>query len=355
MSDFPALSGCSPLAAAVLRGHWDTARVILDIASQQYYPDVDEIEQDQNSLWRRTMDSEMPLDGSRRNDDKGLEGYERDEDDDDLDEYNSDHVADPQKLKIMDVSLAPTTVRCLVKPDVLLSSYNTEWIDSGGKGSRVGTLLHQAIVADDLNSFICIANLFDKVDPPSSLPEELLTFIISWDRPAILDEFIRRTGLGGPPQEMTKIADLDVDVRNNNPPCHPTRCVYHGLDVHGKKRKDLAAKGNPNAQAPRPRVAHVPLLWEAAKSGAVKIIDYLNTDRPCASYKTYATSHHGLLAQHVAKATENESSLRDWIGWTFNTLEESPLCAAVVGGSVEVLQKLFQLEPSFAQNALNVP
>jgi hypothetical protein len=52
----------------------------------------------------------------------------------------------------------------------------------------------KAIVDDDLAAFIYMANLYKSLPQPLEMSEEVLSTIISHDRPEILDEFIARTG-----------------------------------------------------------------------------------------------------------------------------------------------------------------
>lgn len=78
---------------------------------------------------------------------------------------------------------------------------------------------------NDLDAFINIANLYNSSPIPIAFGSWLLDMIISKDRPAILDEYIRRTGKG-------------IDVKNEQSSGHANvnRAAYLGLLVHGMKK-----------------------------------------------------------------------------------------------------------------------
>jgi len=102
------------------------------------------------------------------------------------------------------------------------------------------------------------------LDQPQQPDASVLDFILKRDSSAILEEYIRHTGEGlALPEEKSSSdvgnveTDYDVDFK-----------LYMGLNVHGKKRKDLAKKSDPNApQTVDAKV--IPLLWRAATTQSI--------------------------------------------------------------------------------------
>ncbi|KAG7089892.1 hypothetical protein E1B28_011526 [Marasmius oreades] len=84
--------------------------------------------------------------------------------------------------------------------------------------------------------------------------------------------------------------------------------AYYGLNVHGKKWKDLARKNDPNANQEEPLVKP-PLVWHAAVVGASRIVDYLKSDRPLEAYRYYAMCNSDQLAISLRRTTNLEKVL----------------------------------------------
>ncbi|KAI0916906.1 hypothetical protein AcW2_007171 [Taiwanofungus camphoratus] len=82
----------------------------------------------------------------------------------------------------------------------------------------------------------------------------------------MLDELIRRTGFG---------INVSVNQESGDGPPESVRQkntkVYLGLNVHGKKRKDLATKGDPKALSAI-NTNTIPILRKAAREGALGVV-----------------------------------------------------------------------------------
>ena len=74
--------------------------------------------------------------------------------------------------------------------------------------------------------------MFVNLPVPEDIPNDLVPLLLSKDRHEMLDELIRRTGTG---------IDLKT-VRREAIPAKDKNKLYLGLNVHGKKRADLARK-----------------------------------------------------------------------------------------------------------------
>jgi hypothetical protein len=117
--------------------------------------------------------------------------------------------------------------------------------------------LNLAVIQSDLDSFVHIADLYESLPQSVELPD-LMETILEGDQPQILDEYIRRTGNGidiTGAQESAKIGPIPIAINDENK-------IYLGLNVHGKKRVDLAKKNDPNATG-YDSPTTTPLVWRA--------------------------------------------------------------------------------------------
>jgi hypothetical protein len=214
-----------------------------------------------------------------------------------------------------------------------------------GVGTQIGNILFKSVAHNDFEGFIKIADLYKALPDPIEFGPNLLLQIIIMDRPEMLDEYIRRTGLGINIMAAHKEGEEDVPVFNDK------NKVYLGLSVHGKKRMDLAKKNDPNAD-------HLdredfPLLWKASLAGAQGIVDYLSGDRPLAAYRFYFSSSSEERAGKLRQTANLDQVLPEWLGWTINQLGESPLTAAVLGKNLALVKKLFAKSPRLMASALH--
>lgn len=119
--------------------------------------------------------------------------------------------------------------------------------------------------------------------------------------------------------------------------------LYLGLNVHGKKRKDLAKRGDPNA--PTTVDGHLaPLLWRAATSHSLSIIDYLAGSQPLEAYKHYLDTATK-PAKRLAAISDLGAQLPTLLGFNLNHLGESAVLAAAAsnetsGDPLETLKRL---------------
>ncbi|THU85257.1 ankyrin, partial [Dendrothele bispora CBS 962.96] len=318
-------TGLTPLVAALEGRQWNTAQLIFSISVAQYAP-----KEEENKFKISAIDC--------------------DDDDDDNDDNNSvdsneSGDAKPQ-INLVDISNHASAVKCLVSPTLMLKNCPMKWVDK--EGTRHDTPLQKAIQLGDLKAFINIANIYKLFDPPIKLDDNLLSHIIKRDEVEILDEFIRRTGKGVSVKEPS--SDRAKEDATSHAMSDSTRS-YLGLDVHGKKREDLVAKNDRNANA------HVdgpirPLLWQAIESKAAKIVDYLGTSRPYEAYKYYAVRNSDYLAISLRHRFDLEKVLPVWLGWTMNLAGESPLSTAIMSDNLLILKKLYAKEPKLMASAM---
>lgn len=326
--------GITTFTLAILGRRWDTARLILAIAAAQY----DEKEK-VFSL-------------------RGL-GLDDRDDGADADDYDSDVTEQeeaPRKvINFKDISQRPSPVKCDCSPSRLLL-YTMSYQLPNEEFDKDETLIHRAVDLDDLEAFTQIASLYPYAGV-SRLDEHgnLIKAILDRDLPDHLDEYIRKTGSGIflETHKDGEHGDDDVPQAVND-----ANRIYLGLKVHGKKRKDLAKKNDPNAVADADDASErQPLLWRAIRQNAVKIVDYIHGDRPLNAYRFYAktkTEEKAFRLRKIVKSGTLDEVLPDMLGWKITELGESPLTAGVMAGDVDVVKKLFALQPKLIKSALHV-
>lgn len=155
---------------------------------------------------------------------------------------------------------------------------------------------------------------------------------------------IRRAGVGIPVKE-----DEEDEEDENAEKVAPK--VYQGLDVHGKKRKDLA-RADPDAPsnwAPQ----HAPLLWRAARAGAVKVVEWISEGSYVEAYKTFLQEAEAdnAVARALKRINNLDQELPSILGAVPNALGEHVVWAALLGepDKKSILPLLYKFFPEFKQ------
>ncbi|PPQ83598.1 hypothetical protein CVT25_006348 [Psilocybe cyanescens] len=252
------LNGHTPLSAAIAGCRWSTAKLVLAIATAQYHPadKKDEIK----------CDLDIHLDDHSDNETCGSD--------------DSDMTVEQQEIKFVDIATQPHP-RTMQEVAV-----------------RIGPTVGQGSREHDLDAFVHIADLYQSLalsiqttsaDALLHYQGDILVTILLHDQVDILDEYIHRTGEGLDTALVKKNSvktgeESAVAIDDANK-------MYLGLNVHGKKRIDLAQKNDPDAAPDTGQETKtVPLLWKAIGLGAKAVVKYIGSDRPFTSYKAYSTS-----------------------------------------------------------------
>ncbi|KZT09270.1 ankyrin [Laetiporus sulphureus 93-53] len=323
---------CNPLSLAVAGHHWVTARLILAIAAAQHHPEIDKAGKFQTR--NIVLDDE---------EDNASDENEGDEDEMDTEE----------PMNFIDIAKRSSEVQTTATPANLLHDSSISWLcdDDGKEGYKQGSILFRAVDENDFEAFVQIADLYGSLPKSQPLPEATLVWLLERDRPEMLDEFIRRTGQGiDIEKEEEKVDEPGTAAMHKK---SPSSKMYLGLNVHGKKRKDLAEKVDPNA-VPQTESFVPPVVWLAARYDAQGVMQYLAGERALAAYKYYAATHSDERARFIRRAHDLAAVLPQWFGWSTNVLNESAMTAAVIGKSLEALKMLLSLRPKPMQQALSL-
>ncbi|KDQ65163.1 hypothetical protein JAAARDRAFT_188410 [Jaapia argillacea MUCL 33604] len=325
----------SPLFVAIKGRHWDTARLILVIAAAQYHPPEEKL------VPFETRDIALDHDNSDE---------EYDEEDDSEEESETEGAV----LDFIDIAKRPSAVRSSVPPSTMLQSTTASLPHPGGKSVYSSSVLDQAIVENDFEAFVHICDLHKQLPEPIPLllPNQTLHPVVVSDRPEMLDELIRRTGYGINVTSSPQHDGADVEQSKST----RKRTIYLGLNVHGKKRNDLARKGDPNANQADQNANATPLVWSAALAGATNVLEYLSGPRPISAYKYYSATSSDDHAQVVRRIISSPSlDTADLLGWKLSPFNESALTAAVYYNKINAVKALFEINPKLMGTALHAP
>ncbi|EOD46043.1 putative ankyrin repeat protein [Neofusicoccum parvum UCRNP2] len=311
--------GYSPFQIAVLRGHLDCARGILEIAKAQYKP------REKSGQERYTMDEED-------SDYESSQASEASEDEDDIKVFKE--IIDDQ-FTIENIGEVATQVRSTVSPLAFLdwgcsiprtemdkpkssviglASHPTagEW-----QYARSGNLVQYAIERDDLDLLNTLLQWgaeytaqYNKPDGEDSIVPfytrgvDDLTFAMRLGRTRCLGELIKQTGVGLPLDKLIKRSGVEIVEKPK---------YYQGLSIHGKKRADWALAGR-GESLPRASNDHPPLL-QAALEGNLESIEWFLSDAPIRCYAEFAEKNKDdKRLKHLAKANGGiQRAISDWL------------------------------------------
>ncbi|SJL01059.1 uncharacterized protein ARMOST_04375 [Armillaria ostoyae] len=308
-------TGYTPLFAAVMGRHWDTVQLVYSIVGAQYQPK----EKTKKFRTRRIV----------------LE-----DGDSDVDSDYSDDTVDQDEPTFVDVASRPSAVKSETSQQLFLEE-NAEFPpnkDDSTQSNVHRRLVAWAVATDDMEAFTHLTKLYKYVkDGPIDVYGRILTEIVECDRPEMLDMCIRRRGHG-----ISFVSVHSDEQEGFHHIVNDESRVYMGLNVHGKKRKDLARESYPDADSSEDDPT--PLLWQAALAGATKVVQYIGSRRPLEAYKFYSISHNDEKAIKIRRTPDLEKVLYEWLGWKTNALGESPLTAAVLSNKFETIKAMFDLK-----------
>ena len=254
-------------------------------------------------------------------------------------------TVEKEEAKFIDIATRSSAIKTDVHPRTMLQSSLVMW----RKGERTGqaSILKKAVIDHDLEAFVHIANLYQTLPQAIEMEQDVMTTILEEDQPDILDEYIRRTGSGIDMASNRKDdGDTEVTAAVND-----ENKIYLGLNVHGRKRADLAAANDRGANYATP--FEIPILWEAAKAKAKAVVKYLAGNRPLTAYRFYASTHSNERAIWLRRTTDLEKLLPTWLGWTVNNMGDSPFIAAIIGKDLDIIKLLFQKAPQLMATTLH--
>lgn len=244
---------------------------------------------------------------------------------------------------LIDLASRISTVKTPISPSQLFSS--SLFYDE--RGNRTRTAILHSLAEADLPSLERALELGQMCEPKQTIFPTALDTILENDSPSMLEFVIRKYGYGLPSMEEEvehehQSGEADESTTNTK----KVSKIYLGLNVQGRKRKDLARAGDPNAPFAY-STNFLPLMWRAAQYDARKILTWLTTPGPLQAYKAYMAQSTDEAALSMKRITKFEEKLPSMLGATPNDLGENVLLAHLCSNEpkLETITLIFNLFP----------
>ncbi|KAI0543186.1 ankyrin repeat protein [Xylaria digitata] len=299
------LAGNNPFSLAFLRGHFGTAKAILEITQAQWSPT-----EEKNTRFQMTQ----PEDGE--------ESY------DDSDESGSDGEPDiyeeviHDRFTIDNIGQVSMQVKSNVLPSALISWLTPTFVLRDDKTEETSfnsqSLLTFAMAQNDSHRFTFLLDMYTRFTSKSegeddesskfyTFPQVEFEQAIRTGRTNMLAEVIQRTGAGIPLEELVKKSGTEMKVKPR---------YYQGLTVYGKKRADWAKAGR--NLVVKPTGSKAPPLLTAALKGSIESVEWFLGDAPMRHYREFGTSkvaREDLRLKHLNESPGGfDRAISKWLG-----------------------------------------
>ena len=362
-------AGFSPFSIAVLRGHTQLARDIIEIATAQYKPRKNE------AKYRYTLEEQQPPEYS----DEGADSDSNVSNEVPVTsrlvdaQYTIDDIAalaDTTESRVSPLTMLQWNCRVYRmlwsleehqqldhfghQPNFELNSWDvgyakkyaqghvTNLLNERGEDDR-NTLWEYAILRGDAQLFRLLLDwghdLTKRAESPDS--DEPKTFeapagtfysAIRYNRPEMAAELIRQDGNRLPLLKFVESSGAEVKEKPK---------YYQGLTVYGKKRKDWADRSR-GVMATQPLEEDTPPFLLAAFENRVDCTEYFLGDAPQRRYEEFIEAHrdHKAIQALSEKPGGIKKVMTNWLG----TRRELAIHASVLGPIVDKAHPTRQLE-----------
>lgn len=278
------MNGFNPFTIAVLRGHYDLAKKILEICAAQYHK-----EDGLNSGKRWTLktssdngydeeDSEYDSDNDREHDHLPIFAELV------SDEFTIDNLGEVATL-VKGVTLPITMIVEACYPNRILAT--TDELETGPTGSS--SLLKFSVMTENMDMFRFIMQLGaeqqallaedDDDQKCFSVDAGVFQAALSFGRVTMLAEMIKASGVGIPLNDLIKKSGIELKSKPK---------YYQGLSVGGKKRADWA---QPPGETTHVAEETTPPLLQAARFGSIDSVEWFMSNAPMRRYKEFAEAN----------------------------------------------------------------
>ncbi|KAI5121628.1 hypothetical protein M0805_001157 [Coniferiporia weirii] len=297
----------TPFSVAILARNWTTARLVLAIATAQFKPE-------ENPGVKRFNPKSLIL---------GEDESDGESDSDISDDEPMDVDASIKEPGFfIDLAARSSAIHCDVSPKRLADFNVSGRVGRGGKSIlRSNNIMTQACEDGDLEAFVNICDMLQQLPEKQEPNMSCMLSAFEADSPEVVDEIIRRTGLG------ITISRADVPKEGVEP--KRISNLYLGLTVHGKKRKDLARHADEYASAES--AEEIPLLWAAVQVNAKRVIEYIGGPGPLVAYRYYASTKTTERAESLCEIQDLDKEPPALLGILPNVRQETALTAAILG------------------------
>ncbi|RDW70384.1 hypothetical protein BP5796_08781 [Coleophoma crateriformis] len=289
-------NGFSPFSLAVLRGHFDLARKVIEICMAQYHKDDGKTNRQRWNV--RTADSDDEISNSDDEDDLPISSELVNN------EFTVDslgQISNIVKSDVLPLTMIEWSCRSL-RFDSLSHSQNNLY-----------TLLEHAVMVDDLKLLRFLIEIGTEQQRLAAgenddlkcytINKNVFSSAIRLGRTAMLSEMIRATGVGIPLNALSEKSGVEIKSIPK---------YYEGLSVAGKKRADWAQAPGSNARVVEERIT--PLL-QAAHVGSLDSVEFFMSATPARKYQEFAqeNKHDKRIKALEQSGTGFEKTLKTWL------------------------------------------
>ncbi|KAI0450417.1 ankyrin repeat protein [Xylaria acuta] len=271
-------AGNNPFSLAFLKGHFEAAKAILEIAQAQWSPTEREIARFKMAKPEVDEESCEESDASGSNSEP---------------EIYKEIVND--QFTIDNIGQVSMQVKSNVLPSSFISWFTPTFVLRGDKAENpnLGTqdLLTFAMAQNDSHRFTFLLDMHTRFASNRSddgedesgkfytFPEVEFEHAIRMGRTNMLAEVIRRAGAGIPLEDLVKKSGTEMKIKPR---------YYQGLTVYGRKRADWAKAGR--NLVVKSTGSKVPPLLIAAQRGSLDSVEWFLGDAPMRHYREFGTS-----------------------------------------------------------------
>ncbi|XMA08763.1 hypothetical protein WAI453_001554 [Rhynchosporium graminicola] len=269
-------NGFSPFSIAVLRGHYDLAKKIVDICMVQYHKDDGLTSRQRWTMRTGDSDDEYDSDGDYHNN-RVFPIY-------------SEFVND--RFTVDNLGEVSNIVKSIVLPSEMIewTCVPQRFLDTPRNDLATrSTLLEHAVLSGNMELLKFIIGIGaeqkaltaeDDDDQTSyTISQSVFFAAIKKGRTSMLAEMIKATGVGIPLNALVQKIGVEIKTKSR---------LYQGLSVGGKKRADWAQAPGGELKVIEERV---PPLLQAARFGSVESVEWFMSEAPLRRYNEFAEAN----------------------------------------------------------------
>ncbi|KAI0547666.1 ankyrin repeat protein [Xylaria curta] len=326
----------NPFSLAFIKGHFEVARAILEIAQAQWSP----TEQEKARFKMAEPDEESYEESDASGSDSEPEIYK---------EIISD------QFTIDNIGQVSMQVKSHILPSTLISWHAPTFVLRGDKAENtsLGTqdLLTFAMTQNDSRRFTFLLDMHtrfasnkpeddeDESNKFYTFPEVEFEHAIRMGRTNMLAEAIKRTGAGIPLEDLVRKSGTEMKVKPR---------YYQGLTVYGKKRADWAKAGR--NLVVKATGTKVPPLLTAALQGSLDSVEWFLGDAPMRHYREFGTSKVAKADPRLKHLNESpggfDRAIAKWLGIQNDFVIHCAVLGPIGDNTNKLIEYLIKVCPS---------
>ncbi|KAI0970115.1 ankyrin repeat protein [Xylaria arbuscula] len=321
------LEGNTPFSLALLKGHLETAKAVLEIIQAQ---------------WSQTEEEKARFKMSKPEDE---ESYDESGPEDSGDEPEIFKEIFNDQFTIDNIGQVSMQVKSHVLPSNFISRFAPTFVRQGDQAEKTDfdskNLLTFAMTQNDSHLFAFLLDMHTRFannpreddESPKfyTFPDIEFQHAIRMGRTNMLAEVIQRFGAGIPLEELVKTSGTQMEVKPR---------YYQGLSVYGRKRADWARAGR--NLVVRPTGVKTPPLLIAAQKGSIESVEWFLGDAPMRHYREFGTSKVAREDPRLKHLNESpggfDRAITKWLG----VQNDFVIHCAVLGPSGDSTNRLIE-------------